>query len=227
MPLHPLLCRNRGALALSGVFRLVCLSLVCVSCAGAAPEPVAPLSVEGEPSIGSESECTVAVLVGFHSREGHTEQMAKAVSRGAEGVPGVDVATQPVSGIEESQLLGADAIVLGSPVYNGNPSAEMLQFIEGWPFEGRPLENRVGAAFVSAGGISAGEEGAMHALHRPMLIYGMIVVGGDSWTSAFGASAVVDEAPFETGAEVQAAFLEKAERLGRRVATVTRALRCQ
>ena len=56
---------------------------------------------------------------------------------------------------------------------------------------------------------------------RSMLIFGMIVVGGPEWTSAFGASAVTDEAPFAAASEnghVAEQFLEKGRKLGQRVA---------
>ena len=52
------------------------------------------------------------------------------------------------------------------------------------------MRDKVGAAFVTAGGISAGEEAVQLAILRAMLVYNMIVVGGADWTAAFGASAV-------------------------------------
>ena len=62
-----------------------------------------------------------------------------------------------------------------------------------------------------------------------MLINSMVVVGGGEWSQAFGASAVTDEAPWAAlpRGQVGAQFLEKAVRLGRRVATITRQLRCR
>lgn len=91
------------------------------------------------------------------------------------------------------------------------------------------MRDKVGAAFVSGGGISSGEEEAQLAILRGMLIYSMIVVGGGEWSQAFGASAVTDEAPWTSlpRGQVAGQFLEKAVRLGRRVATITRQLRCR
>jgi len=152
--------------------------------------------------------------------------MARAVAEGAREVEGTEVWLRQVSEVEPEALLAADGLVLGSPVYNGNVTPEMQTFINGWPFEGRPFEGRVGGAFVSAGGISAGEEAALQALHRSMLIFGMVIVGGEDWRSAFGASAVVDEPPFAGRSVVDDRFLEKARGLGRRVAGYSRGLRC-
>jgi NAD(P)H dehydrogenase (quinone) len=67
----------------------------------------------------------------------------------------------------------------------------------------------------------------MNILHS-MLVFGMIVVGGEDWTSAFGASAITSEKPFgETQKDVVVAdqFLKKAEGLGKRVAELAVRLR--
>jgi NAD(P)H dehydrogenase (quinone) len=91
------------------------------------------------------------------------------------------------------------------------------------PFGGE-MRDKVGAAFTTGAGISAGEELAQVAILHSMLVYGMIVVGGPEWTGAFGASAVTGEAPFTDppeGAEVAPEFLAKARALGRRVAAVS------
>ena len=49
-----------------------------------------------------------------------------------------------------------------------------------------------------------------------MLIFGMVIVGGETWKSAFGASAITDEPPFSQ--KIDASFLNKATQLGTRVA---------
>jgi hypothetical protein len=54
-----------------------------------------------------------------------------------------------------------------------------------------------------------------------MLIFGMIVVGGPDWTSAFGASAITGEPPFvksDSGTGIAPEFVKKGEALGKRVA---------
>ena len=58
------------------------------------------------------------------------------------------------------------------------------------------LSDKVGAAFVTAGGISAGEEVTMLSTLRSLMIFRLICVGAESWESAFAASAIVYEDPF-------------------------------
>jgi len=165
------------------------------------------------------------ILIAYHSSEGHTRQMAEAVARGARSVGGVEVKIQLVRDAAEDDVLAADAIILGSPVYNANVAPPVQEFINRWPFRGAPLKDKLGAAFVSAGGISAGEELTQLSLLHSMLVFGMIVVGGPEWRGAFGASAVVAEDPSgkdkEKKESVADHYLKKGEGLGRRVAELS------
>ncbi len=164
------------------------------------------------------------VLVAYYSKTGNTETMAEAVAKGARELEGVKVEIKQVANVTTADLLDADAIIVGSPVYNANVAPRVQEFISGWPFEGSPLKNKIGAAFVTAGGMSAGEEITQMNILHSMMIFGMIIVGGDHWTSPFGASAVVGESPFEDGKGIDPVFLEKGENLGKRVASITKRL---
>ena len=164
------------------------------------------------------------VLVVYHSQSGHTEQLARAVADGAAAVEGAEVRVRTVDEVVPDELAWADALVVGSPVHNANVSAPVVAFLNGLPFDGT-MQDKVGAAFATGGGISAGEESVQLAILRSMLVFRMIVVGGPDWTSAFGASAITEEGPFgEPGADVDEIFLAKGAALGRRVAEVARRL---
>lgn len=165
---------------------------------------------------------TTRVLIIYYSWQGHTRAMAEAVAEGARSVPSTEVKLLKVSQAKNSDVLAADAIIVGSPVYNANVAPPVQSFINRWPFRGAPLRDKIGAAFTSAGGISAGEELVQLNILHSMLIFGMIVVGGPDWRTAFGASAVTEEAPFTETEEraVRPHFLQKARSLGERVATL-------
>jgi NAD(P)H dehydrogenase (quinone) len=167
---------------------------------------------------------TKNVLIAYYSKTVHTQSLAEEVAKGAQSIPGVQVVLKSIAQTTTKDLLDADAIIIGSPVYNANLAPEVVKFISEWPFEGNPLKDKIGAAFVSAGGMSAGEELAqMNVLHS-MLIFGMIVVGGDDWTSAFGASAITNESVFKTG-QLDKIFLQKGFTLGKRVATISKKMK--
>lgn len=163
------------------------------------------------------------VLIVYHSETGNTDQMARSVEKGALSVEGVSVVLKFVNDVSNEDLIQADAIIVGSPVYNANVTPEISAFISSWPFEGQPLKDKIGAAFVTAGGISAGEEIVQMNILQSMLVFGMIVVGGPDWTQPFGASAVTGEPPFEVSepGEISGQFLEKGFLLGERVAKIT------
>jgi NAD(P)H dehydrogenase (quinone) len=166
--------------------------------------------------------------------------MANSVTEGARSVENTMVIQESIRTATFEQVLEADAVILGSSVENANTHHQVQAWInENWD-NSFDLSNKVGGAFVTAGGISAGEEGTLQRLLQSMLIFRMIAVGGNDWTSAFGASAITHEAPFTShkngdgqgkqdfpnvcyerpGELVHAMFLTKAYGLGVRVATV-------
>jgi NAD(P)H dehydrogenase (quinone) len=169
----------------------------------------------------SAAQQRTTILISYYSQQGHTRTMAEAVARGAQSVGAVTVKLRGVAETTKEDLLAADAVIVGSPVHNANAAAEIISFLNHWPFEGAPMKDKIGAAFVTGGGISAGEELAQLNILHSMLIFGMIVVGGPDWTMAFGASAITGEPPFDkSGSETGVApeFVKKGEALGRRVA---------
>ena len=150
--------------------------------------------------------------------------MAQAVEEGAKSVAGVRVILRSIDQVSSQDLLESDAIVVGSPVYNANVAPAVQEFINRWPFDGRPLKNKLGAAFVTGGGMSIGEELVQLNLLHSMLIHGMLVLGGEETEAAFGASAVTGEAPFQ-GGTVAEQFLVKGRGLGKRVAEIALSLK--
>lgn len=168
-------------------------------------------------TFSSFSQELPVVLITYYSQSGNTEKLAEAVAEGARSIEEVEVRLLPTDQVKGSDLLEASAIIVGSPVYNANVAPAVQEFINSWPFEGRPMKNKIGAAFSTGGGISIGEELVMLNILHSMLIYGMIVVGGEETEAAFGASAVTGEGPFD-GGELDEVFLKKGFGLGSRVA---------
>jgi NAD(P)H dehydrogenase (quinone) len=164
------------------------------------------------------------ILITYYSKTAHTQSLAEEVAKGASSIPGVQVVLKRIDQTTTKDLLDANAIIIGSPVYNANLAPEVVQFMSTWPFEGNPLKDKIGAAFVTAGGISAGEELAQVQVLQSMLVFGMIVMGGDDWTSAFGASAITNEGVFKTE-KLDSLFLQKGYNLGKRIATITKKMK--
>jgi len=146
--------------------------------------------------------------------------MASEVVKGVRSIKNVECILKSIEETTTEDLLMADAIILGSPVYNANAAPEVLDFIRKWPFQNQPLKDKLGAVFVSSGGISAGEELVQVNLLHAMMVFGMVVMGGEEWNAAFGASAITEEPPFDMkkSEKIDPRFLKKGYGLGKRIA---------
>jgi NAD(P)H dehydrogenase (quinone) len=159
------------------------------------------------------------VLIAYHSVSGNTEKMAQGVSDGATSVAGTTVDLKRVSDVAMEDLLSADAVIVGSPVYFGNVSGDVKTFLDNWllkfgVFRDAKMRNKVAAAFVTGAAISNGKETAMQAIHAALLINQMVIVSAGGAFGAYGASATTG--PDSPGIDDKE--LETARALGKRVA---------
>lgn len=160
------------------------------------------------------------ILIVYYSQTGHTRTLAEAIYRGAKSVENTDVKIATVEQTTIDDVKKADGIIVGSPVYNSNIAPQVQQFINSWPLKDPTYNYKVGAAFVTAGGISAGEEGAQLSIIRSMMILNFIIVGGTTWHAPFGAAAICNnpliknESPQDP---INPEFLKSGEALGKRV----------
>lgn len=164
------------------------------------------------------------IVITYYTQTGHTKAMAEAVAKGAGSVQGTEVRLLRIEKTSSDDLLWANAIIVGSPVHGANVAAPIMESMYHWPWPGK-LKDKIGAAFVTGGGISAGEELTQLSILHSLLIYNMIIVGGPTWDQAFGASAITGERPFLDEKDegiVDPKFLAKGEALGKRVAEVAK-----
>ena len=71
-----------------------------------------------------------SVLIVYYSRSGNTEKMARSVGDGVSSVKGAKLAVKKVAETTTKDLLEADAIIMGSPVYYGTMAAELKELID-------------------------------------------------------------------------------------------------
>ncbi|KAG6977031.1 hypothetical protein JG688_00000757 [Phytophthora aleatoria] len=192
------------------------------------------------------SQEAAKVLIAY-SDGPHLSKLAAAVDVGVRNVLGNDTKSLRVRTLDNASfaddVLWADAVILGTHVVNANVEPKMTKFMSEWSFK-EDLSQKVGAVFVTSGGLSAGEELTMVNLLHSLMIFRMIIVGGERWTSAFGASAIVGEGPFEPAGQnspeqrdfppicyptdpdsIHNMFKDKAIGLGERVASIATQLR--
>ena len=176
------------------------------------------LATDSGETFADEPAPLVKVLVTYHSLSGNTERMAEAVVDGVKSVPGTESLLKRVGQVTADDLLSADAVVVGSPVYWSNMSGEVKTFFDNWQFKfgvfpEYKMKNKIGAAFATGGQVSSGKELTMLTILAAMLGNQMIVVSGGG---AFGASATTEGDSPGIGKKE----LADAKELGRRVAEV-------
>jgi NAD(P)H dehydrogenase (quinone) len=175
------------------------------------------LALYGSPGEAADATA-VTVLVTYHSMTGNTEKMGQGVADGAKAVPGTTVILKRVGEVTGNDLLSADAVIVGSPVYFGTMAGEVKTFLDNWLikfglWQDRKMRNKVGGAFATGGAVSNGKEVTMLSILGAMLINQMIVVSGGG---GFGASATTG--PDSPGIDEKE--LAEARALGTRVAEV-------
>lgn len=138
------------------------------------------------------------LLVLYYSRNGSTAQLARAIARGVDSVPGAaarlrtvpPVATEtklalppvPDAGApycELDDLAECAGLVLGSPTRFGNMAAPMKHFLDstsGLWLSGA-LAGKPAAVFTSTGSLHGGQETTLLSMMLPLLHHGMVVVG--------------------------------------------------
>lgn len=158
------------------------------------------------------------ILVTYHSRRGHTERMAQKVAAGARNVAGTEVVLKKVQEVEAEDLLAADGLIVGSPVYTGSMAAPVKTFFEDWHFRfdfypSWKMRDKVGGAFATGGHGAGGREMTILSILTAMLHHRMVVLSGES---PVGASAATEA----KAVAVDESELAEAFDLGRRVAEV-------
>jgi NAD(P)H dehydrogenase (quinone) len=171
----------------------------------------------------AQAPAAVNVLIAYHSITGNTEKMAQGVAEGGKVVSGTNVILKRVGEVVADDLLSADAVIVGSPVYFGNVSGEVKIFFDNWLlkfdfYRDFKMRNKVGAAFATGGAISNGKEITMMAILEAMLINKMIVASAGG---AFGFGASATTGPDSPGIDEKE--LLAARELGKRVAEVAAA----
>jgi len=154
--------------------------------------------LESEPQVSSAQKPSKAagsanVLIVFApDANGQTKQLATAVADGATSVSAnVKVLMVQEANYERDVSNWADAVILGSGVYNGNTAPSILEFINSFDF-GDTLTFKVGSVFATGGSATAGLQDTLDEMSRGMTVFGMVIVGGNSWQNARGTGIVTN-----------------------------------
>jgi len=135
------------------------------------------------------------ILVLYDSHSGNTKLMAEAVAEGARSQPDVEVKLKHVDEAESSDLFEHDGIAVGSPTHCGSLSWKLKKFFDDSTCVWGKVEDKVGCAFSTSGGIGGGSEMTCLSILSVLINYGMLVFGVTDYavpgiTAHYGAVAV-------------------------------------
>jgi NAD(P)H dehydrogenase (quinone) len=120
------------------------------------------------------------------------KQLAGAIGDGASSV-GASVRVLAVSeaNYKRDVFEWADAVVVGSGVFNGNAAPIILEFINSFDFEDN-LSMKVGGSFATGGAAVGGLELAIESLNRGLRTFGILTAGGTNWKNVEGTGVVTN-----------------------------------
>ena len=121
------------------------------------------------------------VAVVYHSGYGHTETLARAVHRGAEGVGGVKASLVAVSDIDDAWevLDQADAIIFGAPTYMASASAPFKAFMDATAsrWAEQRWKDKLAAGFTNSAGMNGDKLSTLSQFNLFAMQHGMVWVG--------------------------------------------------
>ncbi|MFC1668655.1 flavodoxin family protein [Chlamydiota bacterium] len=154
------------------------------------------------------------VLILYYSRTGNTKCLAEVIAEGVDEIDGVTSLIKSTKEVTRDDFLSSSGIIVGSPVYFGTMAAQLKEIFDTFVVIRKKMQDKIGAAFATAGDSSGGKETTLFSIIQAMMIYGMIIVGDPlDATGHYGVSCV--GAPDE-------AVSQNAIKLGTRVATLAR-----
>jgi NAD(P)H dehydrogenase (quinone) len=174
------------------------------------------------------------VTIIYDSGYGHTKKQAEAVSEGVRRVPEAEVRLIAVTDGDTpwETLAASDAIIFGSPTYNGSLSARLKKFMEdstGPAWIPQTWRNKIAAGFTNSGAQHGDKLNTLVGMALFAAQHGMIWVGLDMFPGKgvdepnriggwLGAMAQSDDVSPELSPI--ASDLQTAAHLGQRVAEV-------
>ena len=184
------------------------------------------------------------VVVAFHSGYGHTARQAQAVLDGALSAPGTTgrlLAVDKIVDADWDELMGADAIIFGTPTYMGGVSAPFKAFMDASskPWYTRDWQDKVAGGFTTSASQSGDKLNTLIQLMVYANQHGMIWTGVNQLPGNNSSTGSVDDlnrlgsfsgamaqANADQGAEaMRDSDLETAKQYGKRIAEVAKKLR--
>jgi NAD(P)H dehydrogenase (quinone) len=192
------------------------------------------------------------IMILYYSRHGGTAALAQRIAHGVEEIAGMEALVRTVPAVSamceqvadpipdsgppyatREELAGCSGLILGSPTRFGNMAAPLKYFIDSTAdlWASGTLSGRPAAVFTSTASMHGGQESTLLSMMLPLLHHGMLLVGVPYSEQALNAT-TTGGTPYGAshwagsgaGHRPSADEISIARTLGRRVATIARAL---
>lgn len=129
-------------------------------------------------SVLQPSQCKQICVV-YHSPYGHTEQVAKAIAKGARQVTATQVHLMSVDRVDWHALDHADLIIFGSPTYMGSVTSGFKLFMDATSkrWKNRLWVGKLAAGFANSGGLSGDKLAVLQQICLFAMQHGMLWSG--------------------------------------------------
>ena len=110
----------------------------------------------------------------YDTKTGNTAKMAEYLLEGFTAVDGAEAKAFPITAVDEEYVKASDALIVGTPTYNGYLTARMKAWLESTPAK-LNVAGKLGGAYATAAFIHGGGDLAIQCILTHLLVDGMMV----------------------------------------------------
>ena len=110
----------------------------------------------------------------YDTKTGNTAKMAEYLIEGFTAVDGAEAKAFPITAVDEEYVKASDALIVGTPTYNGYLTARMKAWLESTPAK-LNVADKLGGAYATAAFIHGGGDLAIQCILTHLLVDGMMV----------------------------------------------------
>ena len=110
----------------------------------------------------------------YDTKTGNTAKMAEYLIEGFTAVDGAEAKAFPITAVDEEYVKASEALIVGTPTYNGYLTARMKAWLESTPAK-LNVAGKLGGAYATAAFIHGGGDLAIQCILTHLLVDGMMV----------------------------------------------------
>ena len=123
----------------------------------------------------------------YDTKTGNTAKMAEYLIEGFTAVDGAEAKAFPITAVDEEYVKASDALIVGTPTYNGYLTARMKAWLESTPAK-LNVAGKLGGAYATAAFIHGGGDLAIQCILTHLLVDGMMVYSSGQAKGKFHSS---------------------------------------